>query len=63
MQIVEKFRGRIAARHQQMIARTRTGDVEQVALGIIDFLQIRIVAHRFSVASSLGAWSEATPGL
>src|SRR5271167_3890640 len=37
--VVEKFRGRIAARYQQMIARTGAGDIEQVALRVIHFLQ------------------------
>ena len=34
------------ARHQQMIPRAGAGDVEQVALGVVDFLQIGVVADR-----------------
>jgi len=30
-----------------MITRTFAGDVEQVALGVIDFLQIGVVTDRF----------------
>jgi hypothetical protein len=30
-----------------MVARTRAGDVEQVAFGVIDLLQVGIVSDRF----------------
>jgi hypothetical protein len=30
-----------------MVARTRAGDVEEVALGVIDLLQVGIVSDRF----------------
>ncbi|MBI3985425.1 MAG: hypothetical protein HY343_00770, partial [Lentisphaerae bacterium] len=31
----------------EMISRTRTGNVEQVALGVINLLQVCIVSDRF----------------
>jgi hypothetical protein len=43
--IVEELRHGVDAGHQEMIPRARTGDVEQVALGVIYLLQIRIVSN------------------
>jgi hypothetical protein len=34
------------AGNQQMISRSGAGNVEQLALGVIDFLQIRVIADR-----------------
>jgi hypothetical protein len=45
-QIIKKLRRRLDTRDEQMVSRPCAGDIEQVALGIIDFLQIRIVADR-----------------
>jgi hypothetical protein len=45
-EIVQEFRYRVDAGNQQMIPGAGTGNVEQMALGIIDFLQIGIVADR-----------------
>ncbi len=39
-QIVEELRGRVPTRHQQIIPRTGTGDVEQMAFGVVDLGQI-----------------------
>jgi hypothetical protein len=35
----------IDSTHQQVIAGAGTGDVEQVPLGVIDFLQVGVIAH------------------
>ena len=39
-EVVQKFRYRIDSANQQMIPGAGAGDVEQVALGVIDLLQI-----------------------
>lgn len=46
-EIVQKFRRGLDAGHQQVIPRACAGHVEQVALGVVDFLQVRVVADRF----------------
>jgi hypothetical protein len=55
--VVHEFGYRLDAGNQQMIARAGAGDVEQVALSIIDFLQIneRAVA-RFSMIRASYCW-------
>jgi hypothetical protein len=45
--VIEELRSRLDARHQQMIPRPRAGDVEQMTLGVVHFLQIGVVADRF----------------
>ena len=45
--IIQKLRGGLDTCHQQMIPRPRAGDVEKMALGVIHFLQIGVVADRF----------------
>ena len=45
-QIIEKFRCRFDARDQQMIPRAGARNVEQVAFGVVDFFQIRVVGRR-----------------
>ncbi len=46
LKVIQKLRRRLNARHQQMVSCPRAGDVEQVALGVINFLQIGVVANR-----------------
>ena len=45
-EVVQEFGYGGHASNQQMIPGTSAGNVEQVALGVIDFLQIGVVAHR-----------------
>ena len=45
-QIVEEFRGRRDARNEQAISRPGAGDVEQVALRVVDLFEIRVVGRR-----------------
>jgi hypothetical protein len=45
-EVVQKFGSGLDTRNQQMIPSAGAGDVEQVTLGIIDLLQVRIVADR-----------------
>jgi hypothetical protein len=45
-EVVQKFRYRIDAGNQQTIPGAGAGDIEQVALGVINFLQIGVVADR-----------------
>jgi hypothetical protein len=46
-QIVEKLGRRLDAGDEQMIPRSGAGDIEQVALGVVDFLQVGVIAHGF----------------
>ena len=46
-QVVQEFRRRSPARHQQMIARTSAGDVKQVPFRVVDLFQIRVVGDGF----------------
>ena len=48
LHVIEKLRGRLDTRHQQIISCPSTGDVQQVALGIVDLLQIGVVADRLN---------------
>ena len=43
-EVVQEFRCRIDPGNQQMIPGAGAGDIEQVALGVIDFLQIGVVS-------------------
>jgi hypothetical protein len=43
--IFKKFRRRFGTRNQQMIASARTGDVEQMALSVVDILKVGIVSN------------------
>ena len=43
-EIVKELRRGFHARHEQMISRTGAGDVEQMAFGVVDFLQVGVVA-------------------
>ena len=54
VEIIEKLRRRLDARDQQMIARAGAGDVEQVALGVVDLLQIGVVADRLDALLQAG---------
>jgi hypothetical protein len=45
-QVIQKLRRRFNARDKQMIPRTHAGDVEQVALGVID--QVSIIIGSYS---------------
>jgi hypothetical protein len=45
-QVIQKLRPRFNARDWQMIPRTRAGEVEPVALGVIDLLQVCVVSYR-----------------
>src|SRR5271166_1593892 len=45
-EVVQEFGDGRDTRNKEMITRARTGDIEQVALGVVDLLQIRIVADR-----------------
>jgi hypothetical protein len=45
-QIVEKFGRRFDASDQQVVSCAGASDIEQVAFGIVDLLQIGIVADR-----------------
>ncbi|MEK7836120.1 MAG: hypothetical protein AAB298_08230, partial [Pseudomonadota bacterium] len=38
LQIIEKFRRRFRAGHEQVIACAGAGDVQQVAFGVVDFV-------------------------
>ena len=43
-EIVQELRRRLDARDQQVVARAGAGDVEQVPLGVVDLLQVGVVA-------------------
>src|SRR6266568_489215 len=45
-QIIKELRWWIDARHEQMIPRTGTGDVQHVAFRVVDLFQVSIVGHR-----------------
>jgi len=42
-QIVQKLRNGVDAAHKKMIACARTGDIQQVALGVINLFKIGVV--------------------
>jgi hypothetical protein len=44
-QIIQKLRRRLDATHQQMIPSPRAGYVEQVALGVVDLFEVRVVGY------------------
>ena len=46
-QIIQEFRCRFDARHQQMIPCAGAGDVKQVPLRVVDLFEIRVVRDRF----------------
>ena len=46
-QVIKKLRCRCNARDKQTISRPCARDVQQVTLGVIDLLQIGVVAHSF----------------
>jgi len=43
-QVIKEFGCRHYARDKQMISGAGAGDIEQVAFGVIDLLEIRVVA-------------------
>jgi hypothetical protein len=45
-EVIQELRHGGDAGHEQMISRPSAGDVEQVTFGVIDLLQIGVVAHR-----------------
>jgi hypothetical protein len=45
--IIEELSCWLDACNKQMVTCARAGDVEEMTLGVIDFLQICIIAHRF----------------
>lgn len=46
-QIVQKLGRRSDARYQQMISCTRTCNVQQLSLSVVNVFQIRIIRDRF----------------
>lgn len=44
-QILQEFRRRLDAAHEQIVPGARAGDVEQVPLGVVDLLQVGVVAN------------------
>jgi hypothetical protein len=44
LHVIQKFRGRVDARYQQMIPRASAGDVKEVTLGVMNLLRIGVVA-------------------
>lgn len=54
-QIHEKFGCRIDAGNQQMVAGSGGGDIEQVALGIVDLFEIRLVDSTEAAPAALPA--------
>jgi hypothetical protein len=46
-EIIQEFRYWFDTRNQKVITGASAGDVEQMALGVIDLLQVGIVANRF----------------
>src|SRR5674476_205026 len=46
-EIIQKLRCRCDSSHQQMVPRPRAGDVEQVAFGVVNLLQVSIVTDGF----------------
>ncbi len=46
-QIIQKLGCGLDGRYAQMVTGSCAGDVEQVAFGVMDFLQVRVVAYRF----------------
>jgi hypothetical protein len=47
IEILQEFRHRLHPGHQQLIAPPGAGDVEQVAFGVVDLLQIDVVITAF----------------
>lgn len=45
-EVIQEFRHGSDPSYEQMVSGTGAGDVEQMALGVIDLLQIRIVTDR-----------------
>jgi hypothetical protein len=45
-EVVQEFGHRLDTRNQQVIASASAGDIKQVALSVVDFPQIGIVADR-----------------
>jgi hypothetical protein len=43
--VIKKLRPRLDSRDEQMVSGAGTGDVEQVALGVVDFLQVGVIAY------------------
>jgi hypothetical protein len=43
-EVVQKFGYRVDSGHKKMISGAGTGNIEQVPLGVVDFLQIGVVA-------------------
>ena len=46
MQVVEKLRSGFHAGDEQMVSGAGAGDIEQVAFGVVDFLEVCIIADR-----------------
>ena len=46
-QVIKKLRCRFDTSYKEMVPRTRAGYVKQVPLGIIDFLEIGVIAYGF----------------
>ena len=42
-EVVEELRGRIYGRDQQMIAGTSAGDIQELPLGRVHFVQVRAI--------------------
>jgi hypothetical protein len=48
--VIEKLGGGLDTRYQQMIPRSRAGDIEQMPLPVIHLLQIGVLADRLRCA-------------
>src|SRR5712671_380819 len=46
-QVVEKLRGRLDTRHQQVVAGAGAGNVEQVPLGVVGVFEVGVVGDVF----------------
>lgn len=44
-QVIQELRSGLRAGDEEVITRTRAGDVQEVALGVVNFLQVRIVGN------------------
>lgn len=47
--------------HQKVIASSRAGDVQQVALGVVDLFQVRVIGQRSNSSETAGASEMSAP--
>ena len=50
-EVVQELRRRIDAGHEQMVAGTGAGHVEQMPLGLVDFFEVGIIGATFSITA------------